>query len=80
MNPHNDDPFANELPSEAIDPRAAAAVLREARTVLVEEGRPGARLVRLWSSVLLPTLLVGCGLFYTWGAVETLERIYVAGR
>ena len=80
MNPHRNDPFANELPDEAIDPRAAAAVLREARAVLVEEGRPAARFVRLWSSVLLPTVLVACGLFYTWGAVETLERIYVAGR
>jgi hypothetical protein len=76
-----DDPFANEPPgSEAIDPRAAAAVLREARAALVDEGRPAARLVRLWTGVVLPAVLVACGLVYTWGAVQTIEHIYVAGR
>ena len=81
MNPHLDDPFANAPPSgEAIDPRAAAAVLREARAVLIEEWRPAARFVRVWTGVVLPAVLVACGLLYTWGAVETIERIYVAGR
>lgn len=83
MNPHPDDPIANELanlPGDPLDPRAAAAVLRHARAVLVDEGRPLVRVLRLWTGVLLPAVLLGCALFYTLGAIHALETIYVAAR
>ena len=82
MNPHLD-PVADKLaklPDEPLDPRAAAAVLRRARGVLADEGRAVARLQRLWTGVLLPAVLLGCALVYTVGAVDTIERVYVAGR
>lgn len=82
MNPHLD-PIADKLaklPDEPLDPRAAAAVLRRARGVLADEGRGVARLQRLWTGVLLPAVLLGCALVYTVGALETIERVYVAGR
>jgi hypothetical protein len=83
MNQHADDPLAKELahlPDDPLDPRAAAAVLRHARGVLEEEGRLIARLLRLWTGVLLPAVLLTCAVVYTWGAVQTIEAIYVAGR
>jgi hypothetical protein len=83
MNPTNGDPLANKLallPDDPLDPRAASAVLRHARGVLVDEGRPAARLLRVWTGVLLPAVLVACALVYTWGAFRTIESIYVAAR
>ena len=59
---------------------AAANVLRHARGVLIEEGKPMARFLRVWTGVLLPTVLVACALVYTWGAFRTIESIYVAAR
>jgi hypothetical protein len=82
MNPHAD-PIADKLarlPDAPLDPRAAAAVLRRARGVLANEGRAVVRLQRLWTGVLLPAVLLGCAALYTWGAVETIERVYVAAR
>ena len=82
MNSH-DDPLAEKLarlPDEPLDPRAAAAVLRQARGVLADEGRAVVRLQRLWTGVLLPAVLLGCALVYTVGALDTIERVYVAGR
>lgn len=82
MNPQPD-PIADKLarlPDEPLDPRAAAAVLRRARGVLANEGSASVRLQRLWTGVLLPAVLLGCALVYTVGALETIERVYVAGR
>jgi hypothetical protein len=83
MNPDPSDPVAAKLallPDDPLGPRAAAAVLRHARGVLIDEGRPAARLLRVWTGVLLPTVLVACALVYTWGALRALETIYVAAR
>ncbi len=83
MIPPNGDPLATKLallPDDPLDPRAASRVLRHARAVLVDEGRPAARLLRVWTGVLLPAVLVACALFYTWGAFRTLREIYVASR
>jgi hypothetical protein len=77
------DPLANtlaRLPDDPLPPRAAAAVLRRARGVLVDEGRPTAKLQRFWSGVLLPAVLLACALVYSVGAVQTIERVYVAAR
>lgn len=82
MKPHVD-PIADKLarlPDEPLDPRAAAAVLRRARGVLADEGRAVVRLQRFWTGVLLPAVLLGCALVYTLGALQTIERVYVAGR
>lgn len=83
MNPDNDDPIATHLahlPGDPLDPRAAAAVLRRARAVLIDEGRPAAQLARLWTGVLLPAVLVACAIVYSGGAFQTIQSIYVAGR
>lgn len=83
MNPTPGDPLANKLarlPDEPLGPRAAAAVLRHARGVFIDEGRPTARLLRVWTGVLLPAVLVTCALVYSWGAFRALETIYVAAR
>lgn len=77
------DPLANklaQLPDDPLDRRASAAVLRHARSTFIDEGRPAARFLRVWTGVLLPTVLVACALVYTWGAFRTLESIYVAAR
>ena len=82
MKPHTD-PIADKLarlPDEPLDPRAAAAVLRRARGVLANESSAVVRLQRLWTGVLLPAVLLGCALVYTLGALQTIERVYVAGR
>jgi hypothetical protein len=83
MTPHHHDPLATtlaKLPGDSLDPRAAAAVLRRARGVLVDEGRPAAKLQRFWSGVLLPAVLLACAAIYSVGAFQTIERIYVAAR
>jgi len=83
MNPIPGDPIANKLallPDDPLSPRAAAAVLRHARGVLIDEGQPMARFLRVWTGVLLPTVLVACALVYTWGAFRTIESIYVVAR
>ena len=83
MTPLEHDPLTDKLarlPDVELDPRAAAAVLRRARGVLLDEGRPAAKLQRFWSGVLLPSVLLACALVYGWGAMQTIERIYVAAR
>ena len=83
MNLDPSDPLANklaQLPDNPLDRRAAAAVLRHARGTFIDEGRPAARFLRVWTGVLLPAVLVACALVYTWGAFRTLETIYVATR
>jgi hypothetical protein len=83
MNPHESDPLAAELgqlPDDPLDPRAAAAVLRRARGVLEDEGRPTTKLLRLWTGVLLPAVLLTCAVVYSVGAFQTIESIYVAAR
>ena len=77
------DPLANklrQLPDDPLDRRAAAAVLRHARAAYIDEGRPAARFLRVWTGVLLPTVLVACAVVYSWGAFRTIESIYVAAR
>ena len=77
------DPLANklaQLPDDPLDRRAVAAVLRQARSAFIDEGRAPARFLRVWTGVLLPTVLVACALVYTWGAFRTIESIYVAAR
>ena len=75
----NDDMLAKrlaELPDARIDPRFSASVRREARAALEES--TGARLTRLWASVMLPAILVGCAVVYAVDAAAFLERTYVA--
>jgi len=83
MTPLDHDPLANKLallPGDPLAQRAAATVLRRARGVLIDAGRPAAKLQRFWSGVLLPAVILGCALSYSVGALQTIERIYVAGR
>jgi hypothetical protein len=70
------------LPDEPIDGRVAASVQRRARAVFEgERGRSSQweRLSRVFSGSLLPAFLLACALVYAWGAVDTMERIYLAG-
>jgi hypothetical protein len=74
----NDDMLAKrlaELPEAQIDPRVSAAVRRQARAALEES--PSVRFTRLWASVMLPALLVGCAVVYAVDAAAFLERTYV---
>ncbi len=83
MTPETSDPLANklaQLPDDPLSRRASYAVLRHARGVFIDEGRPAARFFRVWTGVLLPTVLVACALVYGWGAFRMIESIYVAAR
>jgi hypothetical protein len=36
------------------------------------------RLSLAWSTAILPTILLGTGAVYTWGAVQMIGRIFVS--
>jgi len=79
MTPPNDDMLAKrlaELPEVHIDPRVSAAVRMQARAALAES--TSVRLTRLWASVMLPALLVGCAVLYAVDEAAFLERTYMA--
>ena len=65
-----------ELPEAHIDPRLSAAVRQKARAALEES--TSVRLTRLWASVMLPALLVGCAVVYAVDGAAFLERTYMA--
>lgn len=78
MTEPTDDPLAQrlaELPEARLDPRVARAIHKQARTAL--EGRRAERLTHLWTSVLLPAVLVTCATMYTVDAAMLLKSIYV---
>lgn len=79
MTPPSDDPLAKRLallPDTPLDPRVSAAARRKALAAL-DEGR-GARIQRLWAGVVLPAVMVACGVLYAVDSVQFLERTYVA--
>ena len=79
MTQPNDDMLTKrlaELPEARIDPRFSASVRQKARAALDES--TSARLTRLWTSVMLPALLVGCAVLYAVDSASFLERTYVA--
>ncbi|NUP11934.1 MAG: hypothetical protein HOW73_38295 [Polyangiaceae bacterium] len=79
MNSPDDDALATmlaELPEPVLDPRVRAAVHREARAALTEDR--GARVAHVWSTVVLPLVLVGCAVVYAVDAFQCLEHTYVA--
>jgi hypothetical protein len=57
-------------------------VQRRARIALVDAREaPHPTLMRLslaWSTAILPTILLGTGAVYTWGAVQMIGRIFVS--
>jgi hypothetical protein len=84
MRPSDDPILKNlaDLPEVPLDAATSDRVQRRARIALVDAREaPHPTLMRLslaWSTAILPTILLGTGAVYTWGAVKMIGRIFVS--